>query len=76
MKSLNLEIQPEGPPKTMKTEESASHHLLMFAFAQLRAEMTENDAGEARRLPEIMKNCNLGNTGKLTMISEPTDYNC
>ena len=34
-------------------EESASHHL--FAFAQLRAEMPENEAGEARRSSEIVK---------------------
>ena len=34
-------------------EESASHHLfIIICFAQLRAEMAENDAGEARRSPE------------------------
>ena len=32
----------------------------MFAFAQLRAEMSENDAGEGRGWPEINKNLNLG----------------
>ena len=37
-------------------EESASHHFKTICFAQLRAEMAENDAGEARRLPEIIRN--------------------
>ena len=37
-------------------EESASHHLFIICFALLRAEMAENDAGEARRSPEIIKN--------------------
>ena len=43
---------------TGEKEESASHHL--FAFAQLRAEMSENDAGEARRSSEIMEKLILG----------------
>ncbi len=43
-------------------EESASHHFNMFAFAQLRAEMSENAAGEARRLPEIMKHLEFEDT--------------
>ena len=36
-------------------KESASHHLSIICFAQLRAEMSEKDAREARRSPEIMK---------------------
>ena len=40
-------------------EESASHHLINICLAQLRGEMTENDAGEARRLSEIMKSLNV-----------------
>ena len=37
-KSLNLGIEPKGPPEMEKTEESASHHVYIFYFAQLRAE--------------------------------------
>ena len=37
-------------------EESASHHLINICLAQLRGEMAENDAAEARRSPEINKN--------------------
>ena len=37
-------------------EESASHHFINICFAQLRAEMGENDVFEARRSPEIIKN--------------------
>ena len=40
-------------------EESASHHLLMFAFAQLRAKEPKNDARRHRRLPETMKISNF-----------------
>ena len=40
-------------------EESASHHFINICFALLRAEITENDAGEARRSPEIIENVNF-----------------
>ncbi len=33
---------------------------IIFAFAQLRAEVAENAAGEARRRPEITKNQEFG----------------
>ena len=46
-------------PRTWEMEESASHHLFIICFALLRAEMAENDAGEARRSPEIIENVNF-----------------
>ena len=46
-------------PWEEEMEESASHHLLIICFAQLRAEMYKNDAGEARRLIEIIENLNF-----------------
>ena len=42
-----------------KMEESASHHLFSFCFAQLRAEMPENDAREARRLLETSEHIKI-----------------
>ena len=41
-------------------EESASHHLCSFAFAQLRAEMPENDARDSRRNAQNWKSRNFG----------------
>ena len=35
--------------------ESASHHILVFAFAQLRAEMLQNYAHEAQGCPDYAK---------------------
>ena len=64
-KSGNLNFCPSGPLNGEK-EESASHHL--FAFAQLRAEMAENDAREARGSPEITKNLNFGTPENSTFI--------
>ena len=50
-KKWNLGISARRAPWIGEKEESASHHL--FTFARLRAEMSENDAGEARRPPGI-----------------------
>ena len=36
-------------------EESASHHLITIAFAQLRAEETKNDVRGPRRMLEMLK---------------------
>ena len=47
---VDLRIWARRATWTGEKEESASHHL--FAFAQLRAETSENDAGEARRSSE------------------------
>ena len=51
-------ILPEGTPE-MKRQRRVLRTNLTFAFAQLRAEMLENDAGKARRLPETMENLNF-----------------
>ena len=45
----NLGFQPFGPPDFQKLEESASHHVFMFAFAQLRAESAQNATPDPRR---------------------------
>ena len=52
---VDLRIWARRAAWTGEKEESASHHL--FAFAQLRAEMSENDAGEAWRSSEIVRIC-------------------
>ena len=36
-------------------EESASHHLIIIAFAQLRAEETKNNVRGPRRILEMLK---------------------
>ena len=46
-------------PWIEEMEESASHHVTIICFAQLRAEIAENDAREARRWPEIIRNLNF-----------------
>ena len=57
-------------PRTWEMEESASHHLFIICFALLRAEMCENDAGEGRRWPQIIRNLIFRTPWK------PTFYNC
>ena len=52
---VDLRICSRRAAWTEEKKESASHHV--FAFAQLRAEMSENDAGEARRSSEIIRIC-------------------
>ena len=41
--------------RNREMEESASHHLSIICFAQLRAEIMENHAQEAWKSSEIMK---------------------
>ena len=52
---------PKGPPRLEKKRRVLrATYLVIFAFAQLRAEVSENDAGEARRASEFIKNLNSG----------------
>ena len=53
--SENLKLQSEGPPEHQKIEESASHHVMNIAFAQLRAEDNRNDVRRRRETPQTMK---------------------
>ena len=56
-------------PWIEEMEESASHHLFIICFAQLRAEIAENDAREARRSPEIIRNINFWPSKKSTFFN-------
>ena len=49
VKSENPRFQPGGPPEMERRRRVLRTTYLMFAFAQLRAEMCENDVREARR---------------------------
>ena len=42
-------------PLTQEMEESASHHVLIIAFAQLRAEDNKNEAQNLWKWPESFK---------------------
>ena len=54
MISSNLKFMPEGPPWPPKTEESASHHgLLIFAFAQLRADNLKNNPQKRQEKTQV-----------------------
>ena len=57
-------------------EESASHHLTNICLAQLRGEMAENDAREARRWPEIMKNLNFEPSENQHFWYQPIGFAC
>ena len=56
---------------TEETEESASHHFLVFAFARLRAERPENDARSPRKRAWNGKFWNLGPQEILTFDLQP-----
>ena len=49
VKSENLGFQFEGPSEMERRRRVLRTTYLIFAFAQLRAEMCENDVREARR---------------------------
>ena len=51
--SSNLTIMPGGPSWPPKTEESASHHVFLFAFAQLRADDLRNDPQKCQKTPRM-----------------------
>ncbi len=53
-------ILPFGPAGLKRWRRVLRTTQRIFAFAQLRAEMSQNAAGEARRAPEIIKNQNFG----------------
>ena len=55
-------------PWIEEMEESASHHVTIICFALLRAEIAENDAREARRWPEIIRNLNFWPSKKSTFL--------
>ena len=57
-KSESLTFCPSGPPELSYGGECFVP-LNAFAFVQLRAEIAENAAQEARRWPEIIKNLNF-----------------
>ena len=73
----NLGFQPFGPPDFQKLEESASHHVLDFAIAQLRAETAKNAALGPQRFPEIRKIINFRPPEKshFDKLSDPFAYN-
>ena len=60
-------------PWIEEMEESASHHLSIICFALLRAEIAENDAREARRWPEIIRNLNCWPSKKSTFLMPAYD---
>ena len=62
----NLEFEPGGPPEEEKKEESASHHCEQgFSFAQLRAEISANAAGDAPINAKMLKIPRFGTPWKL-----------
>ena len=62
----NLGFEPGGPPEEEKKEESASHHCEhIFSFAQLRAEISANAAGDARINAKMLKIPRFGTPWKL-----------
>ena len=61
-----LEFEPGGPPELEKKRRVLRTTYLTVAFAPLRAEMSENAAGETRRCREIVKIMISRNSRKLT----------